>query len=297
MTKLSGIYKIENLVNGHCYIGQSVDLKTRKGQHFNYLLKNKHKNKYLQRAYDLHGKENFVFEILLLCETFELTYYEQKYVDILSPEYNLHKECVTSSLGYKYSDESKAKISRNHADVSGDKNPLFGIGHTEETKKRLSEIRFGKKHSEETKKKISDKTSGENNPMFGTHRTGDKNPMYEKHHSDDAKNKMSSSKKGKSSWNKGVEMRCESKEKISKAKLGKKNLNSSSQYIGVSLIKSDGKFLSMFYLPTKKQICIGRFQTEIEATLAYNEYASEYLGWKAKLNVITEEEYQKIWED
>lgn len=39
--------------------------------------------------------------------------------------------------------------------------------------------------------------AGENNPMFGTHRSGVENPFYGKEHSEEAKIKISESKKGK----------------------------------------------------------------------------------------------------
>ena len=73
---------------------------------------------------------------------------------------------------------------------------------------------FGKHWSDETKRKMSDvkkgKYAGENNPMFGVKgkdapcygRTGDKHPMFGKHHSDETKKKQSKSLKGKLSGDK-----------------------------------------------------------------------------------------------
>ena len=153
----TGIYKIENVVNGHCYIGQSINIKQREYAHFSYLEKNKHHNIYLQRAYKKHGKENFVFIPLVYCESFELTRYEQKLVDIFSPEYNIHKECVNSPKGTKHTPEEIQKISLSS----------IGRKHTEETKKKISQILIGntyasgntnwlgKKHTEEYKRNMS----------------------------------------------------------------------------------------------------------------------------------------------
>ena len=38
---------------------------------------------------------------------------------------------------------------------------------------------------------------------------------------------------------------------------------------------------------------LGRFNTSEEAALAYNEVALEYLGWKANLNILAEEDIKK----
>ena len=57
-----------------------------------------------------------------------------------------------------HSAKARANISKNHADVSGEKNPMFGKRHTEETRKRMSENRKGKNtepKSAETKAKMS----------------------------------------------------------------------------------------------------------------------------------------------
>lgn len=47
-----------------------------------------------------------------------------------------------------YSDEYRKKISDNHADVSGENNPMYG-------KKGINNPNFGRHHSENTKQKIS----------------------------------------------------------------------------------------------------------------------------------------------
>lgn len=56
------IYKIENVVTGQCYIGQTVDLKRRKRTHINQLRNKTHVNLKLQNAWDKYGETNFSFE-------------------------------------------------------------------------------------------------------------------------------------------------------------------------------------------------------------------------------------------
>lgn len=90
------------------------------------------------------------------------------------------------------SEETKKKISINHVDVSGDKNPMFGIR------------RYGK-----------------NNPAFGIHKCGPDSHNYGKQASKESRKKMSDSHKGKIPWNKGIACSEETKKKISKSMTGK----------------------------------------------------------------------------
>jgi group I intron endonuclease len=108
--KLCGIYKIENTMNGKCYIGQSVDIKNRWKNHRAKLRRGFGDNPYLQNAWNKYGEENFRFSIVLLCEPFELTRYEQAIADITLNVYNA-RLCVDSCKGLHLSDEAKAKLS------------------------------------------------------------------------------------------------------------------------------------------------------------------------------------------
>ncbi len=79
-------------------------------------------------------------------------------------------------LGKKHSEETKIKISLNHFDNSGEKNPMFGKHHSEETKKKISlnsphlsgkdHPQWGKSPSLETREKIGLANSGENSPWW-----------------------------------------------------------------------------------------------------------------------------------
>lgn len=59
-----------------------------------------------------------------------------------------------------YTEETKRKISLNHADFSGSNHPRYGKTLSEETKKKIGLKSSQKVHSEETKKKISEKLKG-----------------------------------------------------------------------------------------------------------------------------------------
>jgi group I intron endonuclease len=92
-----------------------------------------------------------------------------------------------------FSDEWRKRMSEVRL---GEKNPMFGKRHSDETKKLISDA--ARNISLETRKLMSEANSGENNPMFGRTgeknpmfgRTGEKNPMYGKKHSEEAKQKM-----------------------------------------------------------------------------------------------------------
>lgn len=159
-----GIYKIENIVTGDIYIGQSVNPTLRQSQHWRRLTINKHHNIYLQRAWNKYGKDCFVFEIILFCEHDQLSIREQELVDRLDPAYNIRKDCVDSPLGTKHSEETRRKLSESH---KGQKAHNLGKKTSYEVRMKQSRARMGKRPanygvpcSEEAKKKISEKLKG-----------------------------------------------------------------------------------------------------------------------------------------
>lgn len=76
--KVTGIYKITNLKNKMCYIGQSVDIRERWKQHIKRALnaETRTKNK-LYPAMEEFGVENFSFEIIDRCDKEKLNEREQ----------------------------------------------------------------------------------------------------------------------------------------------------------------------------------------------------------------------------
>jgi group I intron endonuclease len=80
--KISGIYKITNIVNNKFYIGSSVDIYHRLKHHYSDLKNNKHGNKYFLRSYIKYGKNNFNVEILEEVPKELLLIKEQYYKDL-----------------------------------------------------------------------------------------------------------------------------------------------------------------------------------------------------------------------
>jgi hypothetical protein len=91
-SKMMGIYKIQNKITGQIYIGCSLDIAKRWGQHLHDLKSGKHYNKKLSYAFEEYGFENFTFEIVELIDAAEQIFeIEQKYIDTinLDDHYNI----------------------------------------------------------------------------------------------------------------------------------------------------------------------------------------------------------------
>ena len=172
---MTGIYSIINSINGHCYIGSSMDLDARKKGHFNALCKGKHVNTYLQNAYNLYKENAFIFCVLEYCDKKILIQREQFWID----NYKIRGEILYnicpiaySRIGTKLSEETKAKISQaNKGKTYGRVYKPQSIEQKEaqsqrqtgkklpplrpETKEKLRQINLGKHHTKEARTKIS----------------------------------------------------------------------------------------------------------------------------------------------
>jgi group I intron endonuclease len=197
-----GVYKISNIVSGRYYIGYSTNINKRFTVHRSKLKQNCHDNIFLQRAYNLDGEDNFKYDIIHICDTedeakeIELTYLAD--LSIRNIIYNLNynngggdlltnhpdKEAIRAKI-LKSQNETLSKMTSEERSKKygklGERNGMYGKTHTEEVRKKISEINKGricpnkgKKTSEETKQKLSENAKlriGEKNPFFGKHHT------------------------------------------------------------------------------------------------------------------------------
>ena len=92
-----GIYKIENLINGKVYIGQSIHIERRWQEHCQPSSRS-----LVGKAIQKYGKERFTFQILEECAEEQLDEIEERYIS----EYN-----SVVPNGYNIETASKGKTS------------------------------------------------------------------------------------------------------------------------------------------------------------------------------------------
>ena len=211
-TKVTGIYKITNNLNGKYYVGSSSDIYYRWYIHKCKLNNNHHANPHLQAAWNKYGQSAFRFEIVETASNDKLTTIEQKYLDecCQHPElnYNLSFDPTAPMRGRKMSPESRKKISESN----------MGKVMSEETKKKMSNARIGIIFSDEHKFHISSSQMGRipwNKGMVGVQTAWNKGLTYNA----ETRQKISEAKRGKPSPFKGKHHSEASKEKLRTAAL------------------------------------------------------------------------------
>ena len=147
--KIKGeIYKIRNVVNNKCYVGQVVSHRKNKGKyrpfgydgrlkdHVSEAINNTKKNQcqYLNNAIRKYGKEKFDIELIEICDVDKMDDREQYYIknfNALYPfGYNL-------TIGGKTTEHVKIKNDENLKPVKK-RGRDFGYVHKDSTKKKMS---------------------------------------------------------------------------------------------------------------------------------------------------------------
>lgn len=135
-----GIYQIRNIINDDRYIGSTVNVDIRRGEHLNMLKKREHHSPKLQNACDKYGIENFVFEHiasvwkkedLVPIENIFFTIYAEE--GFLKPAYN-STLIAGSRLGTKFTQEQIKRLSDAHK----------GYIFSDERRAQLSELQKDK---------------------------------------------------------------------------------------------------------------------------------------------------------
>lgn len=134
------IYKITDLTNGKCYIGQHKYDKPMLDPYYHG------SGRIISRIYK-NRPDTLLEEILMICATFEeANYFEQYFIDrmnTMSPHgYNLQ----TGGKTHKPSMETRNKQSNSHK----------GKHHSQETCQKMSQTRKGKQHNEEWRSHIKE---------------------------------------------------------------------------------------------------------------------------------------------
>ena len=203
-----GIYKITNTVNNKCYIGQSTDLFKRIRKHVKTLLSGTNRNEHLQNAYNKYGTGNFTIEVIEECKKEELDDREIFWIDYYKsydPKYGYNKT-KGGTGGDSYldvcSEQEKENIKNKKSEnVKGERNPIYGahcytngivikyIKDDEIDEYEANGWYNGVPDYIKEKERIAN--SGQNNGFYG------------KKHSEETKQRLSETRKGKSNWNYG----------------------------------------------------------------------------------------------
>lgn len=211
----SGIYKIS--CNDKYYIGSSKDINKRWKRHINDLKSNRHVNIHLQRAFDKYGIENFLFEIVEICDISLLFIKEQNYLDLNKNGFNIGK---SASGGDNLSNNPnrddiikriKETINNNISNMSdkeksekwgkiGNLNPNYDNKWSELMKENSS--KYQKNNSDNHFKKRKNTTNLEfygekianeislKLSKLASERIGDKNNFFGKKHTEESKDKI-----------------------------------------------------------------------------------------------------------
>ena len=107
---LCGVYSIRNILNNKVYVGSSIDIKKRWTGHKYSLQANRKASPHLQNAWNIDGKENFIFSILTLCTKEELLTQEWAWIQVLGSNLPDKGYNIKDPLGEyvpKYSNQRK----------------------------------------------------------------------------------------------------------------------------------------------------------------------------------------------
>lgn len=118
----SGIYKILNKTNNKVYIGSSITLKNREYKHFWMLRNCNHDNKFLQNSFNRDGVDNFLFEVIELCNPDSLIERENYYIDYYNsnkPDFGYNMAKVNEFRRNTYNDDVKLNLSKSNLKKNG----------------------------------------------------------------------------------------------------------------------------------------------------------------------------------
>jgi group I intron endonuclease len=199
---------IQNKVNNKIYIGQSVNIEKRWGDHKYELRGNRHGNEHLQNAWNIDGEDNFEFTIIGECDENQLNTMEEYYIfELMSYDRRVGYNKNYGGKSGRPTEEARKKNSEAQK----------GKHHTEETKKKMSETRKTVMNRPEVRKKISESLKGKTFSEDYRKKLSENNARYwkGKHHTEESNKKRSEALKGEKAYWYGKHHTEETRKKIS----------------------------------------------------------------------------------
>lgn len=199
--RLIGVYAIVNIVSQDFYIGSTFSkqgILGRLSQHLSYLRAGTHVNKFLQNSFNKYREEAFLFfPIEIIEDASQVRTREKFWVDELKPTFNGIEVGDGASI---YSTETREKLAKPFQKYNAS---LKGKPASEKRKEQLEKARQAYKEkgvSEETREKLSKSNTGrkvsqEWKDNISASKKGKPSPMKGKHFSAEAKQNMSEAQK------------------------------------------------------------------------------------------------------
>ncbi len=166
--KISGVYLILQISSRKCYIGSSVNIRSRWATHKRYLRKNSHDNMHLQNSWNKYGENSFTFSILE--EGIGTNQLEEKENEYIEKYYGIDRTIYVfdRSKGFNTQwagrtgcvDPTKCKNGKNH--------PNFGKPNYR--KDKTFEELFGEQRAKELRENISKIQTGRPSPKKYKHK-------------------------------------------------------------------------------------------------------------------------------
>jgi group I intron endonuclease len=153
---------ITNTTDGKIYVGKAKDIKSRWRNHRYQLKKGIHTNSHLQSAYDLDGKEAFVYSVLEECDESVAEDREAFYIAKLNSVINGYNMLMplSSNHGVKvHSEESRRKMSetqRRRGSLSKEHREKIRLNNAFAGKKRPPETIERMRQAQQNRKPLSD---------------------------------------------------------------------------------------------------------------------------------------------
>lgn len=109
----TGIYEIVHVASGKRYVGSSIDIPRRWGEHLRQIRGGRHANPKLMNFFRKYGEDAFEFRVLLECSASDMLIFEQQEID--KGAYLNISPTAGNTLGREVSQKTRERHSRARA--------------------------------------------------------------------------------------------------------------------------------------------------------------------------------------